>query len=910
MTDVSPTRLALALWGKAQPADPGAIASHPLVCHMLDVGHVAELLLTEILPRGTAAHLLHGLGLPEDDARAWIVFVILLHDLGKATPAFQKKWEGGHAGLRELGFDLTAPPNARDHGTIGVFLVHGALRELGVDDALAGRLARAVAAHHGSFPSDADVGWRVAVREVGRAPAWRAARGALVDLLSALTKIRERPLPDAAASEGNWAFFSALAGLTSVADWVGSMAEVFVYEAPSDIEAYAHRSRERARMSLERVGFRAPLRTKPLSFSSLFGFPPRPLQEAMESLVATTPPPLAIVVEAPMGEGKTEAALFVAHALAAAGVHDGVYIGLPTQATANQMFERLAAFLERTRPDQRTNLQLLHGEAVFQTRVRQLLQAVYSPMPHGSEAATSGGLVSEHWFLSKKRALLAPFGAGTVDQALLAVLHTRHAFVRQLGLAGKTVVFDEVHAYDAYTSTILDRLLAWLGTLGASVVILSATLPSTRRRALLEAYAGRALDFGHTPAYPRVSAITRDARPVVATSIGTERASTIVSLTWLPDDPAPLRALVVEQLQVGGALGILCNTVRRAQETYAGLRALRDAGALPRDTVLLLLHARFPSEDRQRLEQRLIASIGKGAARPSRMIVVGTQVLEQSLDIDFDRLVTDLAPVDLVLQRAGRLHRHSIAARPRGAEKPALTIIAPEGDPKTVPLDDVGAVYERYVLRRSLILLRERETIALPADIEPLVEAVYVDGPGEWIDVLRADRDAFDKRRAEDAGLAKHRVWPRPQVVDDPFEDMGLALEEDDPKLSQLLRAATRLGDDSAEVVCLFGSATEAWLDAARTVRVDLAAEVTPHVAQSLARRTVRVATRGLVQAIRALAAPTTWRDVSILARRRPLFFGAEPVRIAGFALDLDPELGLVIRKIGKETTDAVPVDP
>lgn len=670
-----------ALWGKARPGEQAEVPAHPLVCHMLDVASVAEAMLETTLPRGTADRLLAPLGIDREQALRWLVFVVALHDLGKATPAFQLKWEPASPFLAREGFDLQPPFQPRDHGTVGPLFIHPTLVERGFGDDLAFRLGRAVAAHHGSFPTDRALDMPpLSAAERGANPAWAAARRQLVTILADSLGVKDLSPPT--AGESDWGFFSALAGFAAVADWVGSMAEVFRYEpAPPDALTYLARSRDRARNALAQVGLRAPSMVRAVPFRELFGFAPRPLQSACEDLARDARPPLLAIVEAPMGEGKTEAALYLAHALAAAGIHDGVYIGLPTQATANQMFDRLSEFLERTRPDERVNLNLLHGEAVFDARVQRLLQAVYG----GQES----GLVCEGWFLSSKRALLAPFGAGTIDQALLSVLRTKHAFVRQLGLAGKTVVLDEVHAYDTYTSTLLDRLVAWLGALGASVVILSATLPSARRRALFSAFAGRPVEEEvETPAYPRLTAIHRDG--MVSATLGAGREPSRISLDWMPDVADVLVKELQAQLERGGCIGVLRNTVGRAQDTYAALRTLKERRDLPSDTELLLLHARFPTEDRAELERRLIARLGKTGVRPARMVVIGTQVLEQSLDIDFDWLVTDLAPADLVLQRAGRLHRHTRNGRPEGVEAPRLTVVAPDADQRP-PISKMSA---------------------------------------------------------------------------------------------------------------------------------------------------------------------------------------------------------------------------
>lgn len=892
--DAAGQDMALVLWGKARPGEGARSPAHPLLFHMLDVTSVAALLLDERMPRSTTERLLGAIEGPRDSARAWILFFVALHDLGKASPAFQQKWAPAIPALRALGFDI-APPRDVDHATLGAALLVKELEARGVTHALAKPLARAVAAHHGGFPTDVQTQERnFSSDEKGRALVWSASRRSIVDRLATTLGVASSSPAPRLARERDWGFFSALAGLTAVADWIGSIETVFRYELPDvSLDEYARRSRERAREALAMVGFRAPAPQTSRTFFDLFGFAPRPLQTSTSKLLASVRAPFCCVVEAPMGEGKTEAALSIAAELGARGEHDGTYFALPTQATANQMFDRLAKFLETTRPGEIVNLQLVHGEAGFSERVRRLLAAVYE------DASGEGGLRCERWFLGKKRTLLAPFGAGTIDQALLSVMQTKHAFVRQLGLAGKTVIFDEVHAYDTYTGTLLDRLVAWLGALGATVVILSATLPSSRRKSLLEAYAGRALgDEVEGARYPRISWASAEVAGVE--SIAAERASIEVQLAWDEDDEDACIERVREQIAEGGGLGIIRNSVRRAQATFRRLLDLEARGALPQGTELLLLHARFPGEERIALEQRLMGKLGRDGARPARMIVVGTQVLEQSLDVDFDLLITDVAPVDLLLQRAGRLHRHGGRKRPRGAEKPLVRVVIPKGDPAACDLRSIAGVYEPFFhLRRSLLLLRGRDRVTLPNEIEPLVEAVYDEATEPLSGKLAEECDAFESKRSKHEGIAKTRAWPSPMQRNDPFTAMHDWLEEEDPSVREALRAETRLGEDSIEVVCLFGNEEEAYFDRSKRERVDLRTPLDGalgrDVVRRLARRTVRVNQKGLVQAIRASGVPAAWKEVSILERRRPLFFDT-PVPVDRFMLELDPELGLVIK--------------
>ena len=907
-------RPGFALWGKAQPVPEFDSAAHPLICHMVDVANVAELLVDNVLARGTTRRFLQGFGCSPDAARQWLPLLVALHDFGKASPAFQAKWVAGRPGLREAGLDLDIDSkHGRDHGTVGPFFLSPVLQDLGLSPTSAYRVARAVCAHHGSFPADDEVpssqlgaalSQAISRDERGKGPRWTLER---VHLVAELKKIFSPPdeVP-AFAEDGDrvqWAFFAFLAGLTSVADWVGSMAHHFIYEVPPvDMRAYVDRSKVRASQAMIEVGLhRSSSIRSQQGFQELFGRSPRPLQALAVDLASAASTPLCTIVEAPMGEGKTEMAFYLAHALEASGLHEGMYIALPTQATANQMFSRLVQFLETTR-NESTSAILVHGEANLNVRMRELIRAVY-------DKTGDQGLSCEHWFLGKKRSLLAPFGAGTIDQALLSVLRTKHAFVRQFGLAGKTVILDEVHAYDTYTSKLLDRLVSWLGAHGASVVILSATLPSARREEILRAYAGQPLGTLRDVSYPRVTTVSGSGVRVDALVSGREAQE--FSLQWRKDEPLhQLEELTAELgglLEDGGCICILRNTVNRAQKTYEALVRARSKGQIPIDTEFLLLHARFPADDRQASEQVLTQRLGPGAVgsdRPRRLVVVGTQVLEQSLDVDFDLMFSDLAPVDLLLQRAGRVHRHLPKVRPALLSVPRLIVIRPEGSTNDCSFKNVGIVYEDFVLRRTLQELEKMNSISIPNDIEPLVEAVYTSVPaleGKLLDELTS----LDQQKRQELNLAKERAWPESTVADDPFANFRVPFKEDDPDVAQALRAETRLGEQSVAVICLFGSTGDAYFDRDKTRPVDLQRELSPSDIRALAGRTVKLSTRGLVGELLKLTVPNTLRSVAILADRRPLFFGEQPLQFGKTSLDLDPLLGVTIKSQAPSQTSS-----
>ncbi len=347
------------------------------------------------------------------------------------------------------------------------------------------------------------------------------------------------------------------------------------------------------------------------------------------------------------------------------------------------MFSRALTFLRSFARETELDVQLVHGGAALNEQVVAL---------RGIHGMPGESVASSAWFSQRRRPLLSPYGVGTVDQALFATLNVKHHFVRLWGLSNRVVVLDEVHAYDTYTSGLIEALLRWLKVMGSSVVLMSATLPAQRRDALLRAWG---LDADDIPelSYPRLLLAddrglrggTCDSRPLPP-----------IRLQTVGEDLDSLAACALERLRQGGCGAVIVNTVDRAQALYLKLK-----DQVGTEVRLLLFHARFPADQRSRQEQAVLDSFGQGGERPAGALLIATQVAEQSLDIDFDFMFTDLAPVDLILQRAGRLHRHR-RARPTAHQQATLHVagLAPHGLPdlKSTAWE---YVYEPYILGRT-----------------------------------------------------------------------------------------------------------------------------------------------------------------------------------------------------------------
>jgi CRISPR-associated helicase Cas3 len=412
------------------------------------------------------------------------------------------------------------------------------------------------------------------------------------------------------------------------------------------------------------------------AFAARFGPRPRPVQVAAVEIALAQPEPGLVIVEAPMGEGKTEAALLAAEALAARSGADGCFVALPTRATTDAMFSRVLRWMQALPGlPVDTSVVLAHGTANLNDEYRGLLRRAWIREVGQDEAG-----IAHHWLNGRKRGPLAQFVVGTIDQVLFAGLKSRHLMLRHLGLAGKVVIIDECHAYDVFMSRYLDAVLHWLGAYGTPVVLLSATLPAARRAELVRAYdSGRGAEtvaLPEDPGYPVVVASGMPARAVPAG--GAARA---VRLDRLPDDLDVLAGLLRDALAGGGCAVVVRNTVGRVQETADRLVEIFGADEVT------VTHSRFLACDRARLDTDLLRRFGPpgpGVERPARHVVVASQVVEQSLDVDFDLMVTDLAPVDLVLQRTGRLHRHD-RPRPAGLEQPRCVLVGVQDWAATPP---------------------------------------------------------------------------------------------------------------------------------------------------------------------------------------------------------------------------------
>lgn len=793
-------------WGKARPTADASAAFHRLPYHCLDVAAVGSAYLSSTPSlRGWLARELGAAN--EDDLVSWTSFWLCLHDLGKFSEAFQGQRDDLFNALRGRAPRM---PYKERHDTLGWVVWRELLEPRAVDEAWLGpqtedRLqgldawVRAVTGHHGQPPKSDRTSFDHHFDKAHDGPAIvefvRDTKALLLPGSQPLlrTTLDADDFCDASQRLSWW-----IAGLAVLADWIGSNTDCFGYcdHLPADgrLDGYWQHAKERAALALAATGV-LPAKTPPSARLDAL-FPaitrPSPLQ-AWATAEPLAQEPSLVMLEDVTGAGKTEAAVMLAHRMMTAGLADGFFIGLPTMATANAMYGRITEVFGRLFGSD-ASLALAHGQ-------RNLVEAfaatvlLAGPEEHDrtqhdeSASARCTAWLADH----NKRALMAAAGVGTIDQAMLGVLHSKHQSLRLLGLFRKVLIVDEVHACDSYMQRVLESLLEFHAFAGGSAILLSATLPQSMKQALLKAYVrGRGLARGdRSPPQPALSA--RDfplatswhaamgmqvseqplaSRPQVCRSVG---------LRYLPDRQQ-VDDMIGAALADGRCVCWIRNTVADALEAFDAWRTRID------DDTLTLFHARFALADRLNIEAKILQRFGKDSGSEQRrgQLVIATQVVEQSLDADWDVVVSDLAPIDRLIQRAGRLQRHVRDADGNrlheygatdGRDEPCLWVHAPAWT-ETPPANWYRAAFPKgaavYPNHAHLWLTAgalQAGRLRMPEDARDWIESVFgeaADPPAHLAaNATRAEGDNLAARSQGGANVVKlNSGYARGDVID------------------------------------------------------------------------------------------------------------------------------------------------
>jgi CRISPR-associated endonuclease/helicase Cas3 len=908
-------------WAKTDKGDfvNGSPKYHSVICHLADTAAVAMTIVRDYLNPMAVKRLGDGLNLHGESLIRFCGFIAGCHDLGKISPVFQfqrsdvaKALAGQN--LYDLWFEVLTPEQRvgkAPHGTITAKTLPEYLIGIGLGSdmrprhakTLAQKLAIIVGGHHGFFPSQTDLeNLNLLISGINEGNQWQLKRYR-ENIFQQLQEYVGLTAPDLPNHCDNAAAMI-LAGLTTVSDWIASNPDNdsgFPYADNEPFDNYKKGLAAKAKNALEKIGWTKQPPSQPLEFTELFAEirSPRPLQEEAMELTKSLNPPCFILIEALMGEGKTEAALYLADYLQHQSSAGGFYIGLPTQATSNAMWERVQKFLKSRYPGEKINLMLSHSSAALQESYQQTVCRL-------DEVHDEDGVVgASEWHTARKRTMLSPYGVGTVDQGLMGIVRSKHQFVRLFGLAGRTIIIDEIHAYDLYTSTLLESFLEWLALLGSPVIALSATLPLSTRKKLMTAYArGCKCDLEvelPTAPYPRITTLN-ECKALIRSFAASPDITRTLNIKWVQE--SEWQTELKEKLANGGCAAIICSTVDRAQRVFRDLE--RDGFA---QEELGLFHGRFLFTDREEIETQCLEFFGKDSTnRPHRYVLIATQVIEQSLDVDFDLMISDIAPIDLLLQRSGRLHRHAKrnAFRPEGLKAPTLWIIAPTLQQNgMVHFADSRYIYDRHILLRTWLTLRDKNSAQLPADMDELIESVY-----ELDMLIPSDLEAVHQQDWEKS-LAKYwadeihskgsqaNAVKLPQTINESSpSDFTRHGEEDDERT---LSKVTRLGETSVTTIFLQRTPAGLMLPfTSQTINLKERPDL-PKIRALLAHST-RINKRDLVDMLLTKPDPrnpSTWTSALLKHCRLVILDEEGRFCLDKWEITLDKKLGVVIRNIG-----------
>ena len=770
----------------------------PLEAHLRDTAGVMQKLLATVVPK----HIIASLDVDFVLFKKAAIFTAAVHDIGKATSVFQsqihKIKKSGADKLRDHGLSIFKDPESyfenREgirHDKMGQWILEAvpseAMQKSGIP--------AVVGAHHTLPTSRYDDEGEQQIENHhelffgnGEEGQWRKQWKEIIEFaldISGLKTVDD--LPELCGTTQ-----IVLLWLIHMADWIASATDYFPLLS-TDTETDDLHYPERIetgwnKLNLPGVWTSDTYRMNDTSFKERFGFLPNDVQKAFVKIFNRTTKPGLYILEAPMGVGKTEAGLAAAEIASGKELCGGLFFGTPSQATSNGIFPRVYEWGSSIAEDVAYAIRLAHGSAFLNNDYSKIGKFT-------SDSPPESGLAVHPWFSGGKKALLANFTIGTVDQALMSVLGRTWFDLRLCGLAGKMVIIDEVHAYDTYMSIYLERMLTLLGKFNTPVILLSATLPAKKREDLVNAYRtnrkSEAEGWKTTAAYPLIT--WTDGEHVYQEKISTNIKKKKVHLNIRNRDE--MFAVISQKLDAGACCGIVVNTVRKAQELYD---IITHDKRFKTCREVILYHAGFTMPDRIKKENHIMEILGKRSTEKERrgIVIIGTQVLEQSLDYDVDIMVSDLCPIDLLLQRIGRLHRHE-RTRPNETAEPEC-IILNEGNDETFSYDKgTRSVYKDYHLLKTIATLPE--TVTLPDEISILVQKVYepeedVSGkPEEYIKAFEEYKDE-EKRMKNEA-----KKW----LLNIPRKTIKGIIPLDTNESDNQAEARVRYGTKSLEVILL-----------------------------------------------------------------------------------------------------------
>ncbi|MGW2786661.1 CRISPR-associated helicase Cas3' [Streptomyces populi] len=933
-------------WGKY---DRFLRAVYPLLFHMLDVAAIAGEVWDRFLTDGQRKLIAAGMRVLQSEARSLVMFYAGLHDLGKLSQ-FQEHEAYPWARMSEVLRTDTDGWHRIPHERASMHSVLQLLREAGyaadTSDSPGVRVAQILGGHHGRF-LQVDIDGAAKTSRVNLAlggERWQDLRRryfALVRHLTGATTVPPQVSVPAAVL---------MTGVGVIADRLASQRHYWLPKAQAPAfsagEHYAQALKD-APALLDQSGLPRVV-LPPASFTRVHRglAAPNELQASLirqlTLAVGEKGPGIAVITDA-TGGGKTAAALEAARIFNTSGDTAGIAWLLPTTATADAAYDLLEQYVAAHRPE-RAPVSLVHSYSWLNTAYTDHRLAFcggsttdeFWPEDHqaGPDAQRPEDRVTvlDGWLRGWDRALLAQFTVATHDQALMAALPVRFSALRMLALSGRTIIIDEVHCMTPFMQQMLTRLLHWLGALGSPVVILSATLPTRSSGELVRSYlagAGHArrstADLHCAPAYPGwVFAAAADASvtrmdPAAGAAhaarhrrTATLRLHPVLHPSHTDPDDAPERESRVERISAeitpvvegGGCAAVVCATVADAQDTY---RHLLNAFTWPDgpDSELVLLHARLPGHQREALTRMIRERLGRTGTRPTRLVVVTTSLLDMSLDIDVDVMVSDLASLDRLLQRLGRLWRFEHLwgkgndRRPawvRRLKHPRLSILEPTDHQGRTLLPPAWRALEPMIFPHATaahLARQPQHTFTLPDDVQDLIEAVHGDATelARTTPVLERLHTAYQDRRSNEEHLSTLHLVPSPRHTH--------SLSDLHRQHLHAREAATRLGVMPRRLLPVYRTpAGTLTLDPAGTGLLQLDREPTPGQIREILQHTLPVPAAWVADHRGEHRSPAVWNNHALLADvvllQHDITSPGAAVRFGRHALRLDPVLGLV----------------
>lgn len=845
--------IAKRLWAKiSNEQENGSFLWLSVYQHAIDSMFVAERLYDEFLSPQQRKVLIKAFNDNEALTRKAIMFLCGVHDIGKIAPLFAL---GSKTSEQQKTFLLD---NLNDTGLLndglisasydrqvirhcfsGAYFLQQWMQEFkGVKKKASKHLTASINGHHGE--------WKI----VGRATqkdlnkeyisgdnSWKNARDTFCSEMSDIAGLTNEDWEKLSRTNLNMLAQMIITGITIMSDWISSNSEFFPLLLSGNINNIKDEptriSKGIEKLSLpSNYNFEQPVSQDDIlntrfniheaqmnNMQSMVFSLSRKLREQDESAL--------IIIQEEMGKGKTEASLIAAENMSY-GNTNGVLFALPTQATTNAMLPRFTSWISTLAPELGFAMQhssAKANKAYDAMRSYSHIDSNENELPH-----------INIWFEGSRKGVLAPFTLCTIDQVLMMALNCRFIALKHLGIGTKTIIIDEVHSSDLYMTCFLNKALEWLAACNVTVIMLSATLSKEQCTDMLTAYyrGANALgedfdddyddyddddndissinfdDFSNELTYPSISIATKQGLETYAIkrTDSPKKFNIMMRPGW---DTDKIVANLYEKIENGGIAGVVCNTVNTAQELYEkALNKKKD------DTEIILLHSRYTAADRQKIESSLIDKLGKKrtieTGRPHKAIIIGTQVIEQSLDIDLDYMISYLAPIDLILQRIGREHRHPIHndGRAKDLVKPKITIVGYDIKDGRVHLDKGSTyVYEKILLLRTLSVLSayDDKTIYIPNDIERMMDAVYnqdvpinaVGNEDQWEHELDEALTQYEQTKKSRIMQANRFILGSPSSNNDLISlTCNDKTQNDDENAS-----GVRLGIASAQAICL-----------------------------------------------------------------------------------------------------------